>query len=224
MIHLLSWELKENITNHNGLATPERKRCRPIGFFYYQVYLPHQAKAISLATSLAIWYRTNFAMISTAKSLSLSLWYGSTIIVAFISVGWTTSGGDDEYIGQTQCRGETTNCTKSSKKQEWEIATVWRYKPYTHGLGRAGTMLSCWPEGRVIRVRCPFPATRDDSGEHCVQATKECTWQSIHPDFEAHGESHPNLKHRVPVAPQNGLRSNKNFKKTYWNDITVMSS
>ena len=48
--------VKENniicrLTEHNtvtlyGQATPERKQCRSIGFLYYPVYLPHQAKVI----------------------------------------------------------------------------------------------------------------------------------------------------------------------------------
>ena len=69
----------------DGLATPElkRKRCRSTGFLYHPVNLPHQAKAILLATLVAIGYRTHFAAILRAKSLSLSIWCGKTIRLTF---------------------------------------------------------------------------------------------------------------------------------------------
>ena len=65
----------EKSANPTGLATPSenrtRKRHRFIGSMVFPVYLPHQAKAISLAMSLTIGYRSHFAAISHAKSLSL---------------------------------------------------------------------------------------------------------------------------------------------------------
>ena len=62
----------------NGQATPsemrKRERHRCIGFIVFPVYLPHQAKAISLAMSLAIGYRTHFATISRANFAFAFAW------------------------------------------------------------------------------------------------------------------------------------------------------
>ena len=61
---------------YNSKALTCLSVCYSISFLYYPVYLPHQAKAISHATSLALGYRTYLAVISQVKSLSLSLWCG----------------------------------------------------------------------------------------------------------------------------------------------------
>ena len=90
------------IIQHYGQATPSEKRTqkryRFIGFIVFPVYLPHQAKAISLVMLLAIGYKTFFAVISREKSLSLLLWCGLTIrlnsliSLIFGSKVWTVIG------------------------------------------------------------------------------------------------------------------------------------
>ena len=57
-------------------AKSEGESDIPPSVSFSLVCLPHQVKVISLATSLAIGYRTHFAAILLAKSLSLSLWCG----------------------------------------------------------------------------------------------------------------------------------------------------
>ena len=64
----------------------------------------------------------------------------------------------------------------------------------------------------LILVRFPVSATRDDLGDHFVQATNDQRRQSIHPDFETHEQS-SKVRNRVPVASQKGPWSNKNFSK-----------
>ena len=59
----------------------------------------------------------------------------------------------------------------------------------------------------------PFPATRDDSGDHCMQATKGCRRRSIHPDFETHGQSHPKSETEGTSGPAKWTSSNKTSKK-----------
>ena len=81
-------------------------------------------------------------------------------------------------------------------------------------LGLAGAVVLHLLHRWAIWVRCPILVTRDDSGDHCTQATKERRWWWIHPGFETHGKSHQSLQQRVPGALQNGPQSNKNlFKK-----------
>ena len=66
----------------------------------------------------------------------------------------------------------------------------------------------------TIRVQCPVPETRDDSGDRWVQATTEST---CHDEstlaMKLMGRVIQSPEQKVPVAPQNGPRSNKNFKK-----------
>ena len=75
------------------------------------------------------------------------------------------------------------------------------------------------------QVRWPVLAKRDDSPDHCTQATKERKLQWIHPDFETHGQSHPKSKTwGILVAPQNGHGSNKNFEKNEVKGSTYLAS
>ena len=62
-------------------------------------------------------------------------------------------------------------------------------KSRAQGPGRAGAMVSCSPSGRAICVRCLVPATKDDSGDHCTQVTKERRQQStvVDPGFPIGG-------------------------------------
>ena len=68
--------------------------------------------------------------------------------------------------------------------------------------GRAGATVWCSSLGQAIWVRCRVLATRDDSGDHYMQGTKELRRQSIHPDFETHGQSHPKSETEGTSGPR----------------------
>ena len=87
--------------------------------------------------------------------------------------------------------------------------------------GRTGIVVSFSPHRWVIWVRCPVPAIRNDSVDHCTQVTIEHRWRWIKPGFETHGQSHPKLG--VPVAQQNGLWSNKNLFEKLFHETSVVT-
>ena len=59
----------------------------------------------------------------------------------------------------------------------------------------------------------PLPANRDGSEDHCTQATKECRNDESTLALKPMSRVIQSPKQRVPVAPQNGSWSNKNFVK-----------
>ena len=59
----------------------------------------------------------------------------------------------------------------------------------------------------------PSPATGDDSGDCCMQATKEHEQQSIHPHFETHGQSHLKSETEGAIGPTKWTSVQQKLKK-----------
>ena len=86
----------------------------------------------------------------------------------------------------------------------------------THGTFVQLAMKSCSTHGWKVRVGCPVPATRDDSEDHCVLSTKDCSINESTQALKHMDRVIQNPKKRAPVASQNGPWSKtKLYKKQF---------